>query len=139
MIWNLALWQNRTICWSKRTVLYDLRASTWLDANFSSILYEKIYFFYFIYLFLQNTHISLSILHIYSIKYLLFYHFLLFTPLLPLSLTDPQSITTNDHSTPSHHHHHHHHPTTITHPTNIIKKNQPTQSETLWSPTQPKT
>ena len=36
------------------------------------------------------------------------------------SLTNPQSITTNDHSTPSHHHHY---------PTSIIKENQPTQSQ----------
>ena len=78
---------------------------------------KKLTFFYFIYLFLQNTHISLFILHIYSIKYSFFYNFLLFPPSLPLSLTDPQSITTNDHSTPSHHHHH---------PTSIIKENQPT-------------
>ena len=91
---------------------------------------KKLTFFYFIYLFLQNTHISLFILHIYSIKYSFFYNFLLFPPSLPLSLTDPQSITTNDHSTPSHHHHH---------PTSIIKENQSTQSQTHSSPTQPKT
>ena len=50
---------------------------------------KKIYFFYFAHLFLQNTHISLSILYIYSIKYSFFYNFLLFSPLSPLSLTDP--------------------------------------------------
>ena len=47
----------------------------------------KNYFFYFTHQFLQNTHISLSILHIYSIKYSFFYNFLLFPHLLPLSLT----------------------------------------------------
>ena len=88
------------------------------------ILYEKTCFFYFTHVFLQNTYFNLSILHIYSIKYSLFYNFLLFTSSLPLSLTDPQSITINDQSTPSHHHHHRHHPTSI------VKKNQPTQSET---------
>ena len=50
---------------------------------------KKNYFFYFTNPFLQNTHISLSILHIYSIKYSFFYNFLLFPHSLPLSLTDP--------------------------------------------------
>ena len=50
---------------------------------------KKNYFFYFTYQFLQNTHISLSILHIYLIKYSFFYNFLLFSSSLPLSLTDP--------------------------------------------------
>ena len=58
---------------------------------------------------LQNIHISLSILHIYSIKYLLFYNFLLFTSSLHLSLTDPQPPS----SPPSHHHHHHQKPKAI--------------------------
>ena len=58
---------------------------------------------------LQNIHISLSILHIYSIKYSLFYNFLLFTSSLPLSLTDPQPPS----SPPSHHHHHHQKPKAI--------------------------
>ena len=88
-----------------------LRATTSVRSNFLSILHEKTYFFYFTHSHLQNTHINLSIPHIYSIKYSLFYNFLLFTLSLPLSLTDPQSITTNDHSTLTHHHHH---PATIT-------------------------
>ena len=49
-----------------------IRASAPVDAKFLSILQKKkkkIYFFYFTHPFLQNTHISLSILHIYSIKY----------------------------------------------------------------------
>ena len=48
---------------------------------------QKNYFFYFTHQFLQNTHISLFILHIYSIKYSFFYNFLLFPHSLPLSLT----------------------------------------------------
>ena len=46
----------------------------------------KTYLFYFIYSFLQNTYINLFILHIYSIKYLFFYYFLLFLYSLPLFL-----------------------------------------------------
>ena len=49
---------------------------------------KKTIFFYFTHLFLQNTHVSLSILHIYSIKYSFFYNFLLFSHSLHLSLTD---------------------------------------------------
>ena len=42
--------------------------------------------FYFTHLFLQNTHISLFILHIYSIKYSFFYNFfIIFSPSLLLS------------------------------------------------------
>ena len=46
-----------------------LRATTLVSAKFPSILQEKPYFFYFTHSLLQNTHISLSILYIYSIKY----------------------------------------------------------------------
>ena len=45
----------------------------------------KTYFFYFTHPFLQNTHISLSILHIYLIKYSFFYNFLLLSLIAPLS------------------------------------------------------
>ena len=73
-----------------------LRASTSVGANFPSILHKKPTFFYFTHLILQNTHISLSILHIYSIKYSLFYHFLLFSSLISftasLSLSDPTTV-----------------------------------------------
>ena len=55
-----------------------------------SILYEKTYILYFKYPLLQNIHISLFIIHIYSVKYSLFYNFLLFTPSPSLSLTNPQ-------------------------------------------------
>ena len=66
---------------------YLLIATTSAHANFPSILHKKTTFFYFTHQFLQNTHISLSILHIYSIKYSFFYNFLLFPHSLPLSLT----------------------------------------------------
>ena len=99
-----------------------LRASTSVDANFSSILHKKSYFFYFTYQFLQNTHISLSSLHIYLKKYSFFYNFLLFPPSPPLSLTNSSLPTITPH------------PATI-----IIKENQPSQSETHSSPTQPGT
>ena len=59
---------------------------------------EKNYFFYFTHPLLQNTHISLSILYIYLIKYSLFLHFLLFPSLFSLELshrpnTNPKSPT----------------------------------------------
>ena len=66
-----------------------VRATASAHTNFSSILHTKNYFFYFTHQFLQNTHISLSILLIYSIKYSFFYNFLLFPHSLPLSLTNP--------------------------------------------------
>ena len=57
--------------------------------TFSLFCTKKNYFFYFTHLFLQNTYINQSILHIYSIKYSFFYNFLLFPHSLPLSLTYP--------------------------------------------------
>ena len=65
---------------------------------FLSILQEKIYFFYFTHPLLQNTHISLFILHIYSKKYSFFYIFIIFSLMASLSLRP---------------NHYHHHPTTI--------------------------
>ena len=56
-------------------------------------------FVYFTHSFLQNTHISLSILHIYSIKYSFFYIFYYF-------LTHGLSLSLRPN-------HHHHHPATI--------------------------
>ena len=71
----------------------DLRAITSVRANFLSI---------FTHLLLQYTYISLSILHIYSIKYSFFLHFLLF-PFLS-SLEPSYRPNTNPKSrTPSHH------------------------------------
>ena len=66
-------------------------------------MYKKNYFFYFTHSFLQNTHISLSILHIYSIKYLLFFHFLLFylSP-KPISLKTTLSLTDLNHHHTNH-------------------------------------
>ena len=62
-------------------------------------------FVYFTHSFLQNTHISLSILHIYSIKYSFFYIFYYFlTHGLSLSHCLSLSLRPN---------HHHHHPATI--------------------------
>ena len=80
-----------------RLIAY-VRATTSVRANFLSILQGKTYFFYFTYSLLQNTHISLSILHIYSIKYSFFLHFLLFASLSSLELshkhnTNPKSPT----------------------------------------------
>ena len=71
----------------KLVMFSAIKSTTSVDANFPSILHIKNYFFYFTHPFLQNTHISLSILHIYSIKYSFFYHFLLSSNLLPLSLS----------------------------------------------------
>ena len=93
-------------------MLEVFRASISVWGNFLFILHEKTYFFYFTHPLLQNTHISLSILHIYSIKYSLFYNVLLFTPSLPLSLTDPQPPSPPS-SAPSHHYHHHQKPKAI--------------------------
>ena len=64
-----------------------IRATTSVRANFLSILQEKTYFFYSIHPLLQNTLINLSILHIYSIKYSFFLHFLLFPSLSSLEQT----------------------------------------------------
>ena len=43
---------------------------------------KKLFFFYFTHSLLQNTHVNLSILYIYSIKYSFFYNFLLHRPSL---------------------------------------------------------
>ena len=74
---------------------------------------KKNYFFYFRHSFLQNTCISLSILHIHSIKYSFFYHFLLFSPSplfshrphLKVPKPKPISLrTTLSFTDPNHHH-----------------------------------
>ena len=51
-----------------------VRASTLVFAKFFPFYTSKTYFFYFIHLFLQNTHISLSIIHIYSNKIFNFFN-----------------------------------------------------------------
>ena len=65
-----------------------------MGANFPYILHKRTYFFYFTHLILQNIHINLSIIHIYSIKYSFFYHFLLFSslPLPPSQAQPPLSL-----------------------------------------------
>ena len=85
-----------------------IRATTSVRANFLSILQEKTYFFYSIHPLLQNTLINLSILHIYSIKYSFFLHFLLFPSLSSLEKThklvffvEPYPHPTNHPSTKS--------------------------------------
>ena len=65
-----------------------------------SILQEKTYFFYFTYPLLQNTHISLSILHIYLIKYSFFLHFLLFPSLSSLAQTHHIVFSIHTHTQP---------------------------------------
>ena len=59
--------------------IYQSKSNYISWCKFSFFFAQKSYFFYFTHSFLQNTHISLSILHIYSIKYSFFYNFLLFS------------------------------------------------------------
>ena len=76
------LWTNRdTHSWQWSQPRKLVRAFTSVFLNFLSILHEKTYFFYFTHPLLQNTHTSLSILHIFSIKYSFFLYFLLFPSL----------------------------------------------------------
>ena len=71
--------------------IYDMayKSNRISSCNLFVYFAQKNYFFYFIHQFLQNTYISLSILHIYSIKYSFFCNFLLFPHSLPFSLTYP--------------------------------------------------
>ena len=94
--------RNRNIFRCLDANVLGVRVTTSIHSNFLSILQEKTYFFYFTYRLLQNAHISLSILHIYSIKYSFFYIFYYFLThglslSLSLSRTQPPS------SSPSHH------------------------------------
>ena len=77
-------------------ILWSMRASTLvIQFFFFPFCTFKTYFFYFSNSFLQNTHISLSILHIYSIKYsffYIFYYFLTRGLSLSLSLSNPTTI-----------------------------------------------
>ena len=78
----------------------------WMQ-KFCKFAHLKPIFFYFIHSFLQNTYISLSILHIYLIKFSFFYNFfnyflthclslsLSLSLSLPLSLSDPTTIITH--------------------------------------------
>ena len=84
--------------WIHFWTYHHLRATTSVRVNFLSILQEKTYFFYFTHPFLQNIHISLSILHIYLIKYLLFLHFLLFPSLSSLAQTHHLIFSVHTHT-----------------------------------------
>ena len=76
--------------WNTLNKTHQGIATASTHANFPSILHtKKLLFFYFTHSFLQNTHISRSILHIYLIKYSFFCNFLLFPHSLPFSLTYP--------------------------------------------------
>ena len=55
----------------------------------------KNYFFYFIHKFLQNTHINLSIVHIYLIKYSFFYNFFFIISSLTTLLSHKPNTTEN--------------------------------------------
>ena len=90
-----------------------IRASAPVDAKFLSILQKKKkhVFFYFTHPLLQNTHISLSILYIYSIKYSFLNHLTQYLSLShrPNTIQNNQHLATiNDQST---RHTHHHQPT----------------------------
>ena len=66
------------------------------DANFLfyfARLKLTFLFFYFTYLFVQNTQINLFILHIYTIKYSFFTFFILFSLIASLSLTTYLSLS----------------------------------------------
>ena len=100
---SLSLFED-TNCWQHNLYFYISKSKciSWCK-NFVNFA-KKIYFFYFTHLFLQNNHISLSILHIYSIKYSFFYYFLLFpSPFTLLSslkiLSHTTQATINDQST----------------------------------------
>ena len=85
----------------------NLRLTALVRANFFIYFARKTYFLHFTRLLLQNTHINLSILLIYSIKYSFFYIFYYFLP-SPLynPLTNPKSPTPNHHQRSIHTHHH---------------------------------
>ena len=84
-----------------------------MGANFPFILYQKkkknLLFLFYTSNFTKHPH---------QFIYSFFYNFLLFSPSLPLSFTDPILPTITPHLA-----------SIITHPTSIIKENQPTQSE----------
>ena len=93
--WKTFLFSWREKLKDKKCSLYKfiIRASPSVGAKNFPFCISKIYFFYFTPSFLQNTHISLSILHSYLIKYSFFYIFYYF-------LTHGLSFW------PNHRHHH---------------------------------
>ena len=78
-----------------------VRATTSARVNFLSILQEKTSFLYFTHPLLKNTHINLSILHIYLIKYSFFLHFLLFSSLSSLAQTHHLVFSVHTHTQPA--------------------------------------
>ena len=76
----------------------------WMQ-KFCKFAHLKPIFFYFIHSFLQNTYISLSILHIYLIKFSFFYNFFNYflTHCLSLSLSLSHCLSLS--LRPNHHHH----------------------------------
>ena len=125
--------------WNTLNKTHQGIATASTHANFPSILHQKkLLFFYFTHSFLQNTHISLSILHIYFIKYSFFLHYhlshkpntthlatIINPPSLPASIINPLN--------------HHHQATSLHHqPTQLPI--QPSQCATkLTPPIQPYT
>ena len=74
------------------SISISLRAIASIDAKFFPFCTSKTYFFYFTLLFLQNTHISLSIIHLYSNKIFIFLLFFIIFFTASLSLLDPTTI-----------------------------------------------
>ena len=83
------------VYFSRLVILCTIKAFTSVLLNFLSILYEKTYISYFTHPLLQNAHISLSILHIYSIKiFIILLIFIIHSLIAPLSLRPTATITT---------------------------------------------
>ena len=93
---------------------------------------EKTCFFYFIHSFLQNTHMSLSILHIYSIKYSKPSHHQQSIPSLYHQLTQPPSLS-QPHHQPTHQNPSHHQPDQYPHikiiKTHLSKSSKPSHHQ----------
>ena len=79
---------------------------------------RNFFFLFYTPIFTKQTHQFIYFTHLFNKILIILQFFIILFLTTPLS---HRPITTNDPSTPSHHHHH---------PTSIIKKNQPTQSET---------
>ena len=92
LVYHLELIKFR---WS--TQWFNIKSNHISSCKFS-IYFAKKYFFYFIYPLLQNTHISLSILHIYSIKYSFFFTFFIIS--FPLEQTHKLVFSVEPHPHP---------------------------------------
>ena len=73
-------------------VAFTVRAITSAGVKNFPFYTSKIYFFYFTLLFLQNSHISLSIIHFYLNKIFIFFLHLFSSLPLSLSLSNPTTI-----------------------------------------------